>query len=69
MTPEDWRRNEAAKWLALAAKDLRMASWAVAEEPSGSVFHSQQAAKDRYDSGVRLRNVRMCLGGSPRANA
>ena len=45
MNPEDWRRNEASRWLALAAKDLHVASLTAMEEPSASVFHSQQCAE------------------------
>jgi HEPN domain-containing protein len=45
MTPEEWRLNEARRWLALAAKDLHAASLMAIEEPSASVFHSQQCAE------------------------
>ena len=45
MTPEEWRRNEAIRWLLLAAKDLHAASMMAVEEPSASVFHSQQCAE------------------------
>ena len=45
MTPEEWRRSEADRWLAVAGKDLRAALLLTAAEPSASVFHSQQAAE------------------------
>src|SRR5277367_6274674 len=45
MTPEELRRDETLRWLAAAAKDLRAASLLAAEEPTGSVFHSQQTAE------------------------
>ena len=45
MTPEEWRRSEASRWLAVARRDLHAAKLLVAEEPSASVFHSQQAAE------------------------
>jgi HEPN domain-containing protein len=45
MTPEQWRRSEAERWLAIAGKDLRAAALLTAAEPSASVFHSQQAAE------------------------
>lgn len=45
MTPEEWRRDEAIRWLVLAAKDLHAASLMAVEEPWASVFHSQQCAE------------------------
>jgi HEPN domain-containing protein len=45
MTPEESRRNEAARWLDQARKDLNAAKLLAAPEPSRSVFHSQQAAE------------------------
>jgi HEPN domain-containing protein len=45
MTPEEWRRDEADRWLAQAAKDLHAASLLMTAEPSASVFHSQQCAE------------------------
>ena len=45
MKPEEWRRNEAGRWLTLAAKDRHAASLLTVEEPSASVFHSQQCAE------------------------
>jgi HEPN domain-containing protein len=57
MTPEDWRRSEAGRWLALAAKDLHAASLMVAEEPSASVFHSQQAAEKSEKALLTFHNA------------
>jgi HEPN domain-containing protein len=45
MTPEESRRDESARWLAQAQKDLNAARLLAAPEPSRSVFHSQQAAE------------------------
>jgi len=45
MTPEESRRDEAGRWLAQARKDLNAARLLASEEPSRSVFHSQQAAE------------------------
>ena len=45
MTPEKSRRDEAARWLAQARKDLNAARLLASPEPSRSVFHSQQAAE------------------------
>ena len=45
MTPEDMRRNEASRWMAQAAKDLHAAALLAVEEPSASLFHSQQCAE------------------------
>lgn len=45
MTPEESRREEAARWLAQARKDLNAARLLASPEPSRSVFHSQQAAE------------------------
>jgi hypothetical protein len=45
MTPEQLRRDEANRWLAIAGKDLNAARLLAAVEPTGSVFHSQQAAE------------------------
>ena len=45
MTPDQLRRDEANRWLLQAAKDLRAARLLETEEPSRSVFHSQQAAE------------------------
>ena len=40
MTPQEWRRDEATRWLAAAAKDLKAARLLANVEPTGSVFHS-----------------------------
>ena len=45
MTPEESRRDEAARWLTQARKDLHAAHLLVAAEPSRSTFHSQQTAE------------------------
>jgi HEPN domain-containing protein len=57
MKPEAWRRNEASRWLALATKDLHASSLLAAEEPSMSVFHSQQAAEKSLKALLTLHNV------------
>src|SRR5438034_9167601 len=45
MTPEESRRDEAARWCAQGRKDLNAARLLASAEPSRSVFHSQQAEK------------------------
>ncbi len=45
MTPDALLREEAAKWLREAGKDLNAAAVLRDPEPSRSVFHSQQAAE------------------------
>ena len=45
MTPEELRRDEAARWLSAAAKHLKAARPLVGEEPTGTVFHSQQVVE------------------------
>ena len=45
MTPEEWRRNEANRWLAVAGSDLNSARLLTKEEPSAALFHCQQAAE------------------------
>ncbi len=45
MTPQELRRDETLRWLSAAAKDLKVAGLLTTEEPTGSVFHSQQAAE------------------------
>jgi HEPN domain-containing protein len=45
MTPEESRRDEAARWLAQARKDLNAARLLVTAEPLRSAFHSRQAAE------------------------
>jgi hypothetical protein len=39
MTPEELRRDEARRWLAIAARDLNAARILAAVEPAASVFH------------------------------
>ena len=57
MTPEQLRHNEAARWLAAAAKDLKSARLLAKEEPTGSVFHSQQAAEKSAKAFLSFHNV------------
>ena len=57
MRPEEWRRNEACRWLALAARDLKVAALVLAAEPSASVFHSQQAAEKSAKALLTFHNV------------
>ena len=57
MTPEELRRDEANRWLAIASKDLRAARILAAEEPTGSVFHSQQAAEKAAKAFLAFHNV------------
>lgn len=57
MTPEELRRDEAARWLAAAAKDLKSARLLASEEPTGSVFHSQQAAEKSAKAFLAFHNV------------
>ncbi|HWE49741.1 MAG TPA: HEPN domain-containing protein [Bryobacteraceae bacterium] len=45
MTPDELRRDEARRWLKVAVHDLNAAAILREPEPSGSVFHSQQAAE------------------------
>jgi HEPN domain-containing protein len=49
--------KSAMKRLAEAAKDLKVAALIVAEEPSRSVFHSQQAAEKSAKGFLVLHNV------------
>lgn len=57
MTPEELRRDEAARWLAVAAKDLKSARLLAGEVPTGSVFHSQQAAEKSAKAFLALHDV------------
>ena len=57
MTPEELRLDEAKRWLALAGKDLRAALLLVTEEPTSSVFHSQQGAEKSAKALLALHNV------------
>ena len=51
------RLDEAARWLAAGAKDLKPARLLAAEEPTGSVFHSQQAAEKSAKAFLAFHNV------------
>ena len=57
MTPEESRRDEAARWLAQARKDLNAARLLASAEPSSSVFHSQQAAEKAAKAFLALHDV------------
>jgi HEPN domain-containing protein len=57
MTPEEFRRDEANRWLAQARKDLRAAEVLVTIEPSRPVFHSQQAAEKAAKAFLAASNV------------
>ena len=56
MTPEEWRRSEADRWLAVAGKDLRAAFLLTAAEPSASVFHSHQQAAEKSAKASNRQN-------------
>ena len=55
MTPEESRRDEAARWLAQVRKDLNAAR--LRAEPSRSVFHSQQAAEKAAKAFITFHDV------------
>jgi HEPN domain-containing protein len=57
MTPEESRRDEAARWLAQARKDLNAACLLASPEPSCSVFHSQQAAEKAAKAFLTFHDV------------
>ncbi len=57
MTPADLRRDEVNRWLAIASRDLRAALLLSVEEPSASVFHSQQAAEKTAKAFLTFYNV------------
>ena len=57
MTPEEWRRNEANRWLAVAGKDLHAARLLTKEEPWAAVFHCQQAAEKSAKAFLTLHEV------------
>lgn len=57
MTPEESRRDEAARWLAQARKDLNAARLLASPEPSRSAFHSQQAAEKAAKAFLTFHNV------------
>jgi len=58
MTPGQFRRDEAGKWLEQARKDLHAAELLQSAEPSRSVFHSQQAAEKCAKAFLSFHNVR-----------
>lgn len=45
------------RWLTAAAKDLKSARLLAGEEPTGSVFHSQQAAEKSAKAFLAFHNV------------
>lgn len=57
MTPEQLRQDEANRWLTIASKDLKAARILAEEEPTGSVFHSQQAAEKAAKAFLAFHNV------------
>jgi HEPN domain-containing protein len=57
MTPEEWRRNEADRWLTVAGKDLHAARLLAIEEPSASVFHCHQAAEKSAKAFLTFHDV------------
>jgi len=57
MTPEESRRDEAARWLAQARKDLNAARLLAPAEPSRSVFHSQQGAEKAAKAFLTFHDV------------
>jgi HEPN domain-containing protein len=57
MTPEELRLDEAKRWLRLAARDLHVALLVLTEEPSASLFHSQQAVEKTEKALLALHNV------------
>ena len=57
MTPEESRRDEAARWLVQARKDLNAVRLLASPEPSRSVFHSQQAAEKAAKAFLTLHDV------------
>ena len=57
MTPDKLRLDEVNRWFALAAKDLHAALLLMREEPSASVFHSQQCAEKSEKALLTFHNV------------
>ena len=57
MTPEESRRDEAARWLAQARKDLNAARLLASPEPSRSAFHSQQTAEKAAKAFLTFHDV------------
>jgi HEPN domain-containing protein len=57
MTPEEPRRDEAARWLVQAGRDLNAARLLVGPEPSRPVFHRQQAAEEAAKALLAFHNA------------
>jgi HEPN domain-containing protein len=57
MTPDEWRRNEAHRWLAVAARDLHAARLLASEEPPAALFHCQQAAEKSAEAFLAFHDV------------
>jgi len=57
MTPEESRRDEAARWLAQARKNLNAARSLASAEPFRSVFHGQQAAEKAAKAFLTFEDV------------
>jgi HEPN domain-containing protein len=57
MTPEEWRRDEANRWLAVAGRDLHAARLLATEEPSAALFHCQPAAEKSAKAFLTFRGV------------
>ena len=57
MTPAVSRQDESARWLEQARKDLNAARLLALEEPSRSVFHSQQAAEKAAKAFLTFHDV------------
>ncbi|MGA8030570.1 MAG: HEPN domain-containing protein [Bryobacteraceae bacterium] len=57
MTRQESQHDEARRWLKVAARDLRVADLLLTEEPSASVFHSQQCAEKSAKAFLTQREV------------
>ena len=57
MTPEESRRDEAGRWLAPSSKGSQRARLLASEEPSRSVFHSQQQPEKAAKGFLAFRDV------------
>ena len=57
MTPEQLPPDEAARWMSVATRDLNAAKLLFVEEPSASVFHSQQAVEKAAKAFLAFHNV------------
>lgn len=53
---EEWRRQY-ARWLVEAAENLKVVGLLTGEEPSPSLFHSQQAAEEATKAYLVFHNV------------